>query len=220
MKKTIFACLSLALLAVSCKKDDPAPTPVAEKFLTISNGSTWNYRVTDNTASTTTDYTLTSTNRDTTINGKSYHVFTNSDGNTSEYYNVTGNEYFQFTSLSAQLDDLELLYLKDNLAVGNTWSQSVTINGAPFPLTANVTNTIQEKGGTLVVNGVTYQNVIKVKTDISVPGLPAGSITTNIQRYYAPKFGEIKNDIEFVINFGGVTQNSNSSTILMSANLL
>jgi hypothetical protein len=62
--------------------------------------------------------------------------------------------------------------------------------------------------------------VIKVKTDINIPGLPAGAITTNIQRYYAPKFGEIKNEIEFVINFGGMTQNSNSSTILMSANIL
>jgi hypothetical protein len=125
MKKTILACFSIVMLAVSCKKDDPAPAPVPDKFLTVSNGSTWNYRVTDNTTSTTTNYTLTSTNRDTTINGKSYHVFTNSDGNTSEYYNVTGNDYFQFSSLSAQLDALELLYLKDNLAVGNTWSQSV-----------------------------------------------------------------------------------------------
>ena len=88
------------------------------------------------------------------------------------------------------------------------------------PLTANVSNSIQEKGSSLVVNGVTYQNVIKVKTEVSVPGLPAGAITTNIQRYYAPKFGEIKNDIQFTINFGTMTQSSDISTMLISANLL
>jgi hypothetical protein len=220
MKKILFACFSMAILAVSCKKDDASNnTPAVEKFLNTTAGSTWNYRSTDNTTSTVTDYVLTSTSRDTSINGKSYHVYTNSDGNTSEYYNVTGNDYSQFTELTAPLDALELLYLKDNLAIGSNWSQNVPINGAPIPLTATVTNTIEEKGNSLAVNGVTYSNVIKVRTGISVAGLPASAITTNIVRYYAPKFGEIKSDVAIGINYGGLVNNSSTSTQLMSANL-
>ncbi len=49
-------------------------------YLTTSTGSTWNYHETDSSGTTpvNTDYTITSTARDTSINSKSYHVFTNS----------------------------------------------------------------------------------------------------------------------------------------------
>ncbi len=222
MKKVLFSCFGLAILAVSCSKNDPAPAnPASSKFMTLTAGSTWNYETIDNITPGTTSYTVTSTTRDTTINGKVYHVFTNSNGNTSEYYNITDNSYYNYAELTAPLDPIEFLYLKDNVAAGGSWSQSVpvTVPGLPFPLTATVTNTVEEKGGSKVVNGITYTNVIKVKTDISVAGIPASAITTNIHSYYAPKYGQIRTESAIDINYGGVVNNSNTTTNLLSSNI-
>ncbi len=222
MKKAIFALCTMAIFTVSCKKDDPAPPvdPGATKFMTLTAGASWNYETIDNLLSSTSTFTRTSTNRDSTINGKSYHVFTNSNGN-SDYYAISGNDYLNYASLTAPLDPVEFLYLKDNVAVGGNWSQSVPVSvpGLPFPLTATVTNTVLEKGGSLVVNGTTYTNVIKVKTDISVAGIPASAISTNINSYFAPKFGQIKSDAQIDIDYSGFVNNTNTTTNLVSATI-
>src|SRR5882724_6401421 len=135
----------------------------------------------------------TSTNRDSTItNGTSskiYHVFTNSDGTPNEYYNVSGNDYYTFRSLGAAFGNLtiESIYLKDNAGVGASWSLvvPVQVTGVGYvPVT--LINTIAEKDANRTVSGVAYTNVIRVTTTIVVPGLPAGSMTTDIQSYYAP----------------------------------
>ena len=129
MKKVLFACISISLLAISCSKSDD-PTSSAEKYMSITAGSSWNYHRTDNvTPANSTDYTITSSNRDTTAAGKSYHVFTNSNGS-SEYYNITGSDYYtlQAFSLGGTDTTLENLYLKDGAALNSIWSQAYTLN--------------------------------------------------------------------------------------------
>ena len=116
MKKLLFASISLVILGISCKKSTPTPDPVAAtKFMTYTAGTFWNYQTTDNTTQVVTPYVLTATSTDTTINTKVYHIFSSVDANgtTSEYYNNTGNDYFQYTQLSAQLPPMELKYLND-----------------------------------------------------------------------------------------------------------
>ncbi|HMK04242.1 MAG TPA: hypothetical protein VK489_08625, partial [Ferruginibacter sp.] len=125
MKKITFYCLSACILVLSCgKDDDPAPV-TGETYMKLTAGSTWNYEVINNTTPSTTLYTLTSTNRDSTVTGRSYHVFTNSSTGGSEYYNITGNDYYTFQSLPAALggSKAENLYLKDNVGVGTSWVQ-------------------------------------------------------------------------------------------------
>src|SRR4051812_7055741 len=101
MKKIILACCCGSFLILACKKN--GGTVAAEGYMNMTAGNTWNYDLVNNNPPGTTPYTLTSTNRDTTINGKSYHIFTNSNGNISEYYNITGNDYYSWISLPAPL---------------------------------------------------------------------------------------------------------------------
>jgi hypothetical protein len=213
------------LFIISCKKNETANMRQPDIYLTTSTGSTWNYRETDSSgaAPVTSHYTLTSTSKDSSIGGKSYHIFSSSTGG-NQYLNVTGNDYYQFDSLPETLGAVvfEMLYLKDNAAVGISWSQNlnVTLPGIPIPVPVTLTYNIVETGISRTVNGTSYTDVIHVATSISSAFIPAASLTTNINSYYAKKYGLIETSNIIVINFMGVIQNINLETKLVSAALL
>ena len=229
MKKIIISALFIASMATSCKKDDPGTgTPAISKFITTTPGTTWTYQTTDNSTSEVTTYTRTSSDRDTTINSKLYHIFNNTDlnGTTEAYYNNTGNDYYQFSTLADALDPIELNYFNDSKIVGETWNQSVTapVPNSPIPLslTIRINYSVVEKGTSLVVNGITYTNVTKVKSDITIDPIPFVTISTtsNIYNYYAPKYGLIKSDFNLVASLSGAEViNTNTSDILMSSSI-
>ena len=219
MKKTLFPVLAILILAISCKKSSSDAAPAAIPYMAMSSGSTWNYELINNLTVATTLYTLTSTNRDSTINGKAYHVYLNSSGSVNEYYNITGNDYYTFRNLGAAFNNtsIESVYLKDNSPVGTSWvggTVNFSIPGIPLPVTVTFTNTIAEKGISKVVNGITYNDVIHVTTTVSVPGIPAASITTDIQAYFARKYGAIqyKNKISFPGGGINIDQQTNLKT--------
>lgn len=238
MKKLLFASLTFALFSVSCKKSDPAPTPGADSYMTTAAGTTWNYQTVDNIASTTTPYTLTSSNSDSTINGRQYHIYSYSDANgtSNEYYSISGSDYYQYTELSAQLPAFEFKYLVDNIAVGSSWTQPLTASqtqqGVTITLNATIKNTIVEKGASLTVNNKTYANVIKVKTEIQNPSITSSlpipitiePITQDINAYFAPKFGLVKRDFQLKVDINalGNVQNivdNNTTTTLQSSSI-
>ena len=161
------------LFFISCKKTtEPTPTPQSNLYLSTSAGSTWTYHQTDSSLATPANlnYTVTSTSKDTAINGKSYHIFTKSFGG-NQYLNVTSHDYYQFDSLPAGFGAgvFERLYLKDDAAAGASWTQNQTVNisGVPFPIPVTLTFNIAEKGITMIVNNVTYNNVIHVAATIT-----------------------------------------------------
>ena len=211
------------LFVISCTKSKTTDVPQQDKYLTTSTGSTWNYHETDSAspAPVNKDYTLTSTSRDTSINGKSYHVYGNSTGG-NQYFNITGNDYYQFDSLPAGFGTtvFERLYLKDTAPVGLTWTQtlSVTLSGVPVPFT--LTYNIAEKGISRNVNGTNYTDVIHVTTSLSSSLIPAASLTTNINSYYAEKYGLIETTNIIHLNYMTFIQNINTETKLVSATLL
>jgi hypothetical protein len=228
MKKIIISALFIASMATSCKKDDPG-TPAISKFITTTPGTTWTYQSTDNSTSTVSTYTRTSSNRDTTINSKVYHIFNNTDANgtTDAFYNNTGNDYYQFSTLAAGLDPIDLHYFNDATAAGAGWNQSVSIPvpNSPIPglmLTVRINYTVIEKGTSLVVNGKTYTDVAKVKSDITIDPIFGLSVSTtsNIYNYYAPKYGLIKSDFNLVASLNGSQViNTNTTDILMSSSI-
>lgn len=222
MKKSHFALLGAILTLFSCSKSGDTIV-TADAYMSLTANSTWNYRTTDNVASTTNNYTTTSTNRDSVINGNSYHVFTNSSTGGSEYYRIAGNGYYTYRvlTLGTISQALEALYLKDNVAVGSTWNQTVnlTVPGIPLPVPVTTTYTIAATGGTRTVNGTAYSNVIQVTTAITSSLIPAANLTTNIQSYYAPRVGLIENTNVVNLNYMGVVQNSDTKTILLSADI-
>jgi hypothetical protein len=236
MKKIVLGCFCLLILTISCKK-----TKVGDgntSYMTTTAGTTWNYETVDNAVSTTTPYTLTSTSTDSTINARVYHVYTNADanGSTSEYYNVSGSDYYQYTSLSAQLPPLELKYLVDNIGTGTTWSQPLAVSQTQSGLTLNFNATlkysIEEKGGSVTVAGKTYNNVIKVRTEITNPSISSSlpvpltiePITQNIVTYFAQKYGMVKRDFQLKVDINalGTVQNiinQNTTTNLLSSSI-
>ena len=225
MKKVIFTLLAVSMFGISCKKSDP-PAPVTpDKYMSLTAGSTWNYELINNLLVTTTPFILTSTTKDSTSNGRLYHVFTNSSGSANEYYNITGNDYYNFRNLPASLGgtSLENIYLKDNAAVGTSWVQSAPVTVSGFALVITLTNSITEKGISKIVKGVTYNDVIHVTTTMAVTvsgiPLPAGALTTNIHYYYARKFGLIQSINKINLNYSGITDNTDQQTNLNSANI-
>jgi len=214
--------LLLLTLAISCKKSDPPPAP-AVKFMSFTTGSTWNYKQTDNTAGTTQNFTRTATANDTLANGRTYKIFSNSSG-PNEYYAISGNDYYTFWKLPGGLGgtSLEVLYLKDNLAVGGTWQQSFPISVSGFNLTLTLNSKIAQKAISKVVNSITYNNVTDVETTLSLSGLPIPiNLTTNIHNYYAPKVGEIENKLLLNLSVTGTPPtNIDQKLELLSANIL
>lgn len=224
MQKIYFVVLAVLLASTSCKKSSTTDTPAdADKYMSITAGSSWQYRTVNNTTSATTNYSLTSTNRDSSINGKNYHVFTNSNGGNSEYYLVSGNDYYTFRSLGVAVGNtsFENLYLKDNSAAGASWSQSIslTVPGVPIPVPITLTYTIVDKGSSRTVNGISYSDVIHVKTSITSSLIPAANLTTDIHNYYARKVGMIENTNILNLNFSGIVQNTDTKTILLSSDI-
>jgi len=226
MKKLLFGGIFLSVLAISCSKDgDDEDTTPAENYLHTAAGSTWNYRTVDNAnPGPPEDYTRTSTSRDTTINGKTYHIYTNSASGESEYNGKSGNDYFIYQALPAELGGTneENLYLKAGAAVNASWNQTYPIDVSGFSINAVVTNKIVEKGTSKTVNGVAYTNVIHVKTDIAITGIPPGLVTftTDIHQYYAPRVGLIQSDTKINVDFMGTMESTDVTTTLQSSSLL
>ena len=225
MKNKILSFLALALTAISCEKDPiPAPPPVPDKYMSYTAGSTWNYELINNVTSSTTGFILTSTSRDSTSNGRSYHVFTNSGG-ANEYYNLTGNDYYNFRTLSAVLggSSVEPIYLKDNAAVGANWTQSYPVTVSGIAATVTLTSTITAKGISKTVKSTTYNDVIHVTTvmTVAVGGvpLPASALVTDIQSFYSPKFGMVQTINKINFNFNGIVDRTDQLTSLISANI-
>jgi hypothetical protein len=203
------------LFFISCKKTtEPTPTPQSNLYLSTSAGSTWTYHQIDSSLATPANlnYTVTSTSKDTAINGKSYHIFTKSFGG-NQYLNVTSHDYYQFDSLPAGCGAgvFERLYLKDDAAAGASWTQNQTVNisGVPFPIPVTLTFNIAEKGITMVVNNVTYNNVIHVAATITSSLIPSSGLSSSINSYYAEKYGLIKSSTKISLNYMGLIQNVN-----------
>ncbi|MDB5192431.1 MAG: hypothetical protein JWQ96_1994 [Segetibacter sp.] len=184
-----FIAAFMVVVFTRCKDD--TVTPTTPNFSPVSANSTWTYRNENNST-----YTLTATNRDTTINTKTYRVFTNSSGG-FQYMGKSVDSYYRFGIIAAiGGTGTEELYLKDNLAVNGTWSDTKQVTIPNFgPVNANLGYTIKSKGGTKVVSGRTFNNVVHVKLDISVSGLGIGGGDF----YYAEGVGMIENAISITV---------------------
>ena len=229
MKKTTFLPVVFLLFCfLSCKKS--STEGAAEQFMNFTAGSNWQYQQTTNpssTAPTVSNYTVTCSASDTIINTKTYKKFNNSNGQT-EYYNVTGNDYFTYLKLPDFLGGtrVENIYLKSNATVGTSWVQTYPVTVSGLTLTLTLTNTLQEVGINRTVNSIAYTKVAHVKTSFTVAGIPAFityTLSTDIHYYYAPKVGQIENSqkINFTTNAPGVAPvNFDQQLKLMSSTIL
>ncbi|MEO9020629.1 MAG: hypothetical protein ABI237_13420 [Ginsengibacter sp.] len=224
MKTRFLTVLAVTLFFGSCSKsvDSSQNTNPAESYLTTTSGSIWTYHEINSTSGTvnSSDYMVTSTDRDSTINNRKYHIFSYSYGG-SQYLGLSGHDYYEFDSIPGSSSiggaAVERLYLKDNLNTGDIWKQNFTFSVSGFPVPLSVTNKIAEKDISRTVNGIDYQNVIHVNSTISSTLIPASSLKSAIDSYYAPKYGLIENTTIVNLNYMGISQDVNISTQLKSA---
>ncbi|MCW3081593.1 hypothetical protein [Segetibacter sp.] len=173
MKKALlpiyFAAATILLSA--CKKEsigDPPP----DNFGPLTTGTNWTYKYTEGTTST--NFKLTVTNRDTVANGRTYRAVTSSDGSTT-YMGKVGSDYYRFASFPGiGVNSFEELYLKDNKAVNETWTGTASFKYLGTDLTANLNYTLKGKGESRTVNGKAFNNVTRVRLDISIFGTVVG----------------------------------------------
>jgi hypothetical protein len=225
MKTKALILIASVLFLAACDKNDDSntnPPETPDTYINTTQGSTWTYHE-DNSASGTTvgsDYTVTSTNKDTTIGSRKYHVYTYSYGG-SRYLNISGHEYYQFDSIPVGAGiTVERLYLKDDAAVGASWEQQsdITVPNLPIPIPLKITNTITEKGITRTVKGKDYTDVIHVSSSLSSPLITSG-FTSSIDSYFAPKYGLIENTTKIDLDYSGIVQKIDLNTQLVSADL-
>jgi hypothetical protein len=184
--KNIFGIGLLFLGFVSCKKAAISALP---DYLPMTAGSTWTYQ-----PSVGSSYTLTATNKDTVAHGKTFKVFTGTNGQ-NRYRMKAANEYYQLTIIpQLSPDGFAELFLKDNQAVGANWKSSLPVNvpTIPIPLTANLLYTIKAKDTTRTVSGKIFKKVVHVNLDVSIP--PLGSVGGG-NFYFADKVGLIESSM-------------------------
>ncbi|GEO11041.1 hypothetical protein [Segetibacter aerophilus] len=190
MKKALLPIyfIAAAILVTACKKETAADPP-ANNFGPSTTGSNWTYKYTEGTASTT--FKLTATNRDTTANGKTYKVYTSSDGSTT-YMGKIGSDYYRFASFpSIGVNSFEELYLKDDKGLNDTWTGTASFTYLGANLTANLNYAIKGKGESRTVNGKLFDNVTHVRLDISL----FGTVVGGGDFYYAQGVGLIEDTI-------------------------
>jgi hypothetical protein len=177
----------IILIFTNCSKNSDTP---AANYSPTTEGSSWTY------VSGTNIFRLTATNRDTVAAGKTYKVLTNSNG-PNNYVAKVGNDYYRFAAVAAiGSNGVEELYLKDNQDVNATWSTRQNFTAPGFgQLTADLKYTIKSKGASRVVSGKTYNNVIQVRSDISVQTLSVGGGDF----YYAEGIGLIESNIAIAV---------------------
>jgi len=222
--KTSLVFFALLFIFSSCKKDNaPKDNPSNETYVNTNAGSTWTYRQTDMADNnSTSDYTITSTANDTTIDSRKYHVYTYSYGG-SRYLGMEGHDYYQYDSIPITGGvNIQRLYLKDNAAKDDTWKQDFNLQiqelqGATIQLT--VQNKVVEKGITKTVNGKDYSNVYHVSTSLSSSAIPSTALASTIDSYYAPGYGLIENTTQVELNYLGFVKEVNFKTELTSADL-
>lgn len=165
--------LSLALF-FSCKKDSQSSETNLDYF-PLTTGSEWTYGGTISSYYKVTGSTATKF-------GRTYKEFysTNASSSTpySSYYaHENGIYYYVFKGSLTQ--ESEYIILKDNVNIGDSWDNNVAAGSGINKYQVKVV----EKGISLTVNGIQFNNVIHTETTLS------GTVTNN---YYAPGVGQIK----------------------------
>jgi hypothetical protein len=189
MKKNIktFLIASFSIVLVSstcfissCTKDVITPAVNTNgQYLNSNKGSMWDYTI--DSAGNTSKVEVT----DSIVMafGKRFTNFHNTYPSGTVYRNFYTYQDGQYSMMitSAAGTQQELIYLKDNVKVGDKWNNTVTPVSTPLLYEYEVTGI----GGTRMVNSLTFSDVVRVHCTIA-------SINYQSDAYYAPKVGLIE----------------------------
>ena len=113
----------------------------------------------------------------------------------NDYYQWATQDYYSAAFVFDTKVYTDILFLKENAANGTTWTSGPftgTTGGNPATLQYNFK--IENNNTSIIINSVTYTNVIYVSAavQLTTTGIPANSIIENDEYYYAKGIGLIK----------------------------
>jgi len=206
MRKLIYLNTLLIILIAGCTKEvttdmatsvnsnNESNATTADTYLPLKRGTYWKY-YNETDTKTIDESKLTVLNLTKNFNSKTYKAVKIEKDKRPDtvYYNQTGHSYYLFTNEStddANTIKLEVLFLKDNVTKGTTWSENAGFaNGTAL----NCYGKILDKNMTIKVEGNTYDNVIHSYVELRKKVL-FFYITVAKQDYYVAKnIGIIKN---------------------------
>jgi hypothetical protein len=204
MKKLLLlSTLALALFTTGCKLRDPdfsnSGDTKSDSYQPVTKGSYWKFndKIGGTTATQVETHTMTGGTE--TFNGKTYYTInlTSAVLNNALNYYYHGNDSYSVRSTSAAAGaTAEYVYLKDNYAIGKTWTAPFTDDGSLNGVPAQTIGQIVEKGITKIVSGKTFTDVIHTKLLIQYD-LGNGFETIQTLDYYIAKgVGIIEADSE------------------------
>jgi hypothetical protein len=210
-KAIILVCLVLyvTLTSSDCNKKTTPPAPANDTYQPTTAGSEWNYTTTGTagTGPVNATFKITATSNDSTANGRTFRIFTNSAGG-NEYYNKSGNDYYRISSFVGFSSSIEFLYLKDNLTAGGSWteSKSITFPGIPIAVPVNLSYSVVGNKFDTSFNGNAFKDVIRVRVR------PSSSLATvdidDITYLYAKNVGMILNKVRLKITLASIDVNT------------
>lgn len=212
MKKIWFLAVCFSTTMLGCKKNDSGSggSGSLNTYLPLTTNSSFTYSVTRNGTVTTPTYTVQS--GDTTAFSKSYKRVKATTGETS-YYTQQGSEYFTLFNLPS-LGGLELLFLKDNVAVNTTWSSSqnvgnINVPGVPLPVsvTINLQFKIISKTANRTVKGKVYNDVIQSQCTLTANTLIGNLPLGTADFYFAKNVGIIESVVALSNPTAGINTN-------------
>lgn len=197
--RLLLAAAVVALSACTKEKSKESPNKGATcDYAPYFTGASFSYNTVNETEDTL-RYTLL-VKGDTLIGGQPWRVLEDEGTGEKSLFRCGGGEYETMADLSeipgAPTDPLKTVYLRENLAPGGTWTETVAVD-IPILGKVNVTltHTIMQKGAPKTTKlGQTFEDVVGVRTDASLPPVyPPQTIYTN---YYAKGVGLIQLETE------------------------
>lgn len=203
MQKALCICaiLFIVLSAGNCKKpSNPDSGTSGATYQPTTTGSEWNYTTTGTTASgpVNSSFKLTATSKDSVANGKTYRVFSNSAG-ANEYYVKVGNDYSRISVFPGLEQQIELLYLKDNLSAGGSWSETKNVSVQSTVVPVNITYTVIGSKFDTSFAGNDFKEVVRIKVTPAITGLTFQE--NNITYIFAKNVGMIANKVRLKSSF-------------------
>jgi hypothetical protein len=210
MKKIALLFLSALILITAGCKLDPAifpdgttpgtgevtpPNTSASGYQPTTKGTVWkltktirNFPSGQPPVTTTQAQVTTMTGQTLQINNKTYYAATTTiDDKKGFTYYYHGNDTYSYRSdLIAIGVTMEYIYLKDNYAIGQTWTAPVTDNGILNAFKAQIVGQIKEKGISLTVGSKTFTDVIHTMLKFQYD-TGSGFDTYQDQDYYIAK---------------------------------
>lgn len=161
----------------------------SNSYQPVTVGSYWKFV---NTIGNTTDNsTVTVSGKTQIFNNKTYYEAiqeSQSFGTQTGYWYNSNNTYAQRSNTYVNNVTVDLTYLKDNLAVGETWTATISDDGKINGVPARVIGKILEKGISHNVNNKTYNEVIHTSVDLQYDLFSEGKFNTVLTyEFYAAK---------------------------------